>query len=178
MKNAALATAVALTLLIVSACTTTSQKAEEPTTVARVDLERYAGTWHEIARFPNWFQRDCAGNVTATYTSQPDRTIRVDNRCVDRDGGTKQSVGTAKPVAGSNGSKLKVSFFWPFTGNYWVLALDEENYEWALVGTPSRDFLWILARDPSLPDATYDRIVVAAKAKGFDVSRLKKTPQR
>lgn len=159
------------------ACASTSRRSSPPSTVARVDLERYAGTWHEIARSPNWFQRDCAGGVTATYTANANGTIRVDNQCVDKDGKTKRSVGTARVVPGSSGSKLKVTFFWPFAGDYWVLALDEKDYGWALVGTPSRDFLWILARDQSLPAETYDRILAEARARGFETSKLKKTPQ-
>ncbi len=178
MKFLSSATAATLALLFASGCATTPRTSDKPTTVARVDLKRYAGTWHEIARFPNWFQRDCAGNVTATYTPKSDGTIQVDNRCLDKNGDTKQSVGTARVVDGSNGSRLKVSFFWPFSGDYWVLALDEANYDWALVGTPSRDFLWVLARGKKLPDATYDRIVAIAAEKGFDVSKLEKTPQR
>lgn len=177
MKITALAAVAVLPLLLLAACATTPTPSGKPITAAHVDLERYAGTWHEIARFPNWFQRGCASNVTATYTSKPDGTIQVDNRCVDQNGGTKQSVGTARAVPGSNGSKLKVSFFWPFTGDYWILDLDEENYDWALVGSPSRDYLWILARDKSLPEATYERIVASAVAKGFDVKKLKKTAQ-
>jgi apolipoprotein D and lipocalin family protein len=177
MKITALATFAAFPFLLLVGCATTSRAPGEPITVASVDLKRYAGNWHEIARFPNWFQRGCAGDVTATYTLNPDGTIKVDNRCVDKNGGTKQSVGTARAVPGSNGSKLKVSFFWPFTGDYWILDLDEEHYDWALVGSPSREYLWILARKKSLPAATYERIVASAVAKGFDVKKLKKTEQ-
>ncbi len=169
-------TSAALTLLFVAGCASTSSKSDRPTTVASVDLERYAGTWHEIARFPNWFQRDCAGDVTATYTVRPDATVRVDNQCVDQNGEIKRSVGTAKVVPGSQGSKLKVSFFWPFYGDYWILALDEKDYAWALVGTPSRDFLWILAREKSLPAATYDRIVTAAKDAGVRRESAREDP--
>ncbi len=143
-------------------------------TVSEVDLDRYAGTWYEIARFPNRFQRDCAGNVSATYTPRPDGTIEVDNRCLDAKGGTKRSVGTAKVVPGSGGSKLKVTFFWPFAGDYWILALDPD-YEWALVGSPSRDYLWILARETTLSAETYDDIVARARAQRFDVSKLVRT---
>ncbi len=165
--------ALAALSLALGACATSNP----PATVASVDLKRYSGEWHEIARFPTWFQRDCARAVTATYTPREDGTIKVDNQCVTAEGETKRSVGTAKPVAGSDNSKLKVSFFWPFTGDYWILALDEEAYDWALVGSPSRDYLWILARDPKISPAVYERIVAEAVARDFDVTKLVKTLQ-
>jgi apolipoprotein D and lipocalin family protein len=157
--------------LALGACATSNP----PSTASRVDLKRYSGEWHEIARFPTWFQRKCARGVTATYTPQPDGTIKVDNQCVAENGETKRVVGTARVVPGSGNSKLKVSFFWPFEGDYWILALDEKAYDWALVGSPSRKNLWVLARDPAIPGVLYERIVAEAVARGYDATKLEKT---
>ncbi len=165
--------ALAALSLALGACATSNP----PATASRVDLKQYSGEWHEIARFPTWFQRDCARAVKATYTPQEDGKITVDNQCVATNGEIKRSVGTARVVPGSGNAKLKVSFFWPFEGDYWILALDEKAYEWALVGSPSRDYLWVLARDPAIPDALYERIVAEAVARGFDVTKLEKTPR-
>lgn len=145
--------------------------------VPSVDLARYAGTWHEIARLPNRFQRKCESNTTATYTLRRDGRIAVLNQCRKADGSTIKATGTAK-VADSKGpnTKLKVTFFWPFYGDYWILALDP-GYRWALVGEPERKYLWILAREPRLDDATYQDIVARAAQQGFPVDQLMKTRQ-
>jgi apolipoprotein D and lipocalin family protein len=146
-------------------------------TVPDVDLKRYAGVWHEIARYPNWFQKKCASDVTATYTLRPDGKITVLNQCRTADGNIKKATGTAK-LADKDGpnSKLKVTFFWPFYGDYWIIALDPE-YRWVLVGAPGRDYLWVLSRTPQLSDDVYAQILEKAKAQGFDVGKLVKTRQ-
>lgn len=145
--------------------------------VPSVDLARYAGKWYEIARLPNRFQRKCADNTTATYTLRPDGKVSVVNACRQSDGTTKSAKGTAR-VADSKGpnSKLKVSFFWPFSGNYWIIDLDPE-YRWAVVGEPGRDYLWILSRGPKMESGLYEQIVERAKRKGFDIGKLRKTRQ-
>lgn len=145
--------------------------------VPSVDLNRYAGTWYEIARLPNSFQRDCAGNTTATYTLRPGGEIAVRNECRKADGRRKSAQGTAR-VAGAKdpNAKLKVTFFWPFRGDYWIVDLDPE-YRWAVVGEPSRRYLWILSREPRLDAALYEQIVQRAKQRGFDTGRLLKTRQ-
>lgn len=145
--------------------------------VPSVDLARYAGKWYEIARLPNRFQRDCAGHTTATYTLRPDGKISVLNECRKADGHQKSARGTAR-VADARGpnTKLKVTFFWPFSGNYWIIGLDPE-YRWAVVGDPSRDYLWILSREPELDTALYLQIVERVKQQGFDAEKLLKTPQ-
>jgi apolipoprotein D and lipocalin family protein len=144
--------------------------------VPGVDLNRYAGKWYEIARLPNRFQRDCAGNTTATYTLRPDGKITVLNECRTAGGRVKSAKGTAR-VADAKGptSKLKVTFFWPFSGNYWIIDLDPE-YRWAVVGDPSRDYFWILSREPQLDAVLYQKIFERAKRQGFDTDRLLKTP--
>jgi apolipoprotein D and lipocalin family protein len=145
--------------------------------VPSVDLTRYAGKWYEIARLPNRFQRDCAGNTTATYTLRPDGKITVINECRKADGRQKSAKGTAR-VADAKGpnSKLKVTFFWPFSGNYWIIDLDPE-YRWAVVGEPGRNYLWILSREPQLDTALYQQIVERTKQQGFDTGKLLKTRQ-
>ena len=151
--------------------------AETPVTVEQVDLDRYVGGWYEGASFPAWFQRACTG-TTAEYSLRDDGKIRVVNTCFDEtlDGRKRVAEGRAKVVEGSNGSKLKVSFFGPFWGDYWVLGLDE-NYEWAVVGSPDRDYLWILSRTPELPPEVYAEAIGIATEQTFEVSRLRPTAQ-
>jgi apolipoprotein D and lipocalin family protein len=140
--------------------------------VPSVDLARYAGKWHEIARLPNWFQRGCASGTTATYTLRPDGKIDVLNECRAADGKLKTAKGSAK-VASANGpnTKLKVTFFWPFSGDYWIIDLDPE-YRWVVVGEPGRKYLWILGREPKMDDDLYRRLLERAMAQGYDVSKI------
>jgi apolipoprotein D and lipocalin family protein len=147
-----------------------------PSTVASVDLQRYSGKWHEIARYPNWFQRGCAGGVTAEYTPRTDGSLRVVNSCRKADGTRERIEGRATVVPGSGHAWLKVRFFGPFAGDYWILALDPD-YRWALVGHPSRKYLWILARDPDIPSGVYDRIVRYAVSQGYDAGKIRRTPK-
>lgn len=146
-------------------------------TVSQVDLQRYSGQWHEVARYPNWFQRNCVGETTAVYTPLPDGTIRVENSCRGKSGRIEKAVGLAQVVPGSDNTKLKVRFFGPFTGDYWVIGLDEKNYSWAVVGHPSRKYLWILSRTPKMRPADYEAAIKIASAGGYDLSRLIKTAQ-
>lgn len=144
-----------------------------PATVSSVDLNRYAGEWFEVEAIPNWFQRGCTGS-RANYKALADGAIRVVNTCM-RKGRIASIQGTARAVPGSRNSKLKVQFFWPFKGDYWVIDLDKD-YRWAVVGDPRRKYLWILSRAPQLPAATLGRIRARAAAQGYDVSRLRPTP--
>jgi apolipoprotein D and lipocalin family protein len=145
--------------------------------VAKVDLERYQGTWYEIASFPQSFQRGCTG-TTANYTLLEDGDIRVFNRCRKGalDGEEDTAEGRARVVDPAVPAKLEVSFFRPFWGAYWVVEL-EPDYRYAVVGHPSRDYLWILSRTPQLDEATYNAIVARLEAKGFPVARLQRTLQ-
>ncbi|WP_270937877.1 lipocalin family protein [Falsiroseomonas oryzae] len=169
-----------LALLALGACATPPQRAPVQT-VAAVDLQRYLGTWYEIARFPNSFQdgrgRRCV-ETTATYTLRPDGQVGVTNRCLDAADNNREAVaeGRAYAVEGSNNARLRVTFFWPFYGDYWVIGL-EPTYRWAVVGSPGRDYLWILSRTPGMSAGDYAAAVGAAAAQGFDVSRLQPTPQ-
>jgi apolipoprotein D and lipocalin family protein len=153
--------------------------------VPSVDLARYAGVWYEIARFPNRFQTKCACCVSATYTLLPDARVSVVNQCRTSDGAFTRAEGVARRADSSGpDSRLKVRFapgflsFLPFVwGDYWILDL-ADDYSHALVGSPDRGYLWVLAREATLPDATYARIVDAARRQGFDVARLVRTPQQ
>ncbi len=155
-------------------------QAQPVTAVNNVNLQDYSGTWYEIASFPAPFQpADCTG-TTATYTYNTDGSIKVWNQCyqptiagVDK---LLRVEGRAVPANAGN-SKLKVSFFGPFAGDYWVLALGE-NYSHALVGAPGRNYLWVLNREPEMNPDTYRQLLNIARQQGFDVSRLRRTPPR
>lgn len=146
-------------------------------TVPYVDLNRYLGTWYEIASYPAWFQRGCTG-TTAEYAQLPDGRIRVINRCFKNslDGPLKESTGKAEVVDKHANARLKVWFFWPFKGDYWIIDLDPD-YRWAVVGVPSRKYLWILSRTPTLDDAIYQGIIGRLRGQGYDPARLQRTPQ-
>jgi apolipoprotein D and lipocalin family protein len=145
-------------------------------TVPRVDLARYSGSWYEIARTPNKYQSDCAWDVRLTYTLRPDGKLGVRSECTKRDGSLDIANGSAKASDESN-AKLRITFFWPFSADYWIIDIDEE-YSYAVVGEPSRRDLWILSRTPSIPDAIYQRIVGRVAAKGYDTSRIVVTPRK
>jgi apolipoprotein D and lipocalin family protein len=153
--------------------------------VTSVDLARYAGTWYEIARYPNSFQEFCAGDVTATYTLLEDGRIRVVNSCRDEKGEIKEVDGIARKQEDDGpDTKLEVRFapaflsFLPFVwGDYWIIDL-AEDYSYVVIGGPTREYLWILAREPEIPSATYDGIMKRLKDQGFAPSRLVKTRQQ
>jgi apolipoprotein D and lipocalin family protein len=159
------------------------KSASTPTTVDHVDLNKYTGTWYEIGRLPMYFQRNCAGDVTANYTKKTDGSgIIVTNKCVDKDGSSIVAEGLAKPVDES-GSKLKVTFLpswlrWLPVGraDYWVLARDAD-YKTALVGTPDKEYLWLLARSPNVTQETYAKYRQIAQQQGYDLKEFKLTPQ-
>ncbi len=157
----------ALVCLLLCACAGTH--VHPPATVPFVDLKRYAGQWYEIESFPTWFQSGCQAS-RAFYTPLPDGAIKVVNTC-DRRGKTASVEGTARVVPGSNNSKLKVRFFGPFEGDYWILDLDPD-YRWVAVGAPNRRYLWILSRTPQIDPSLLGRIRARLAAQGFDVSRL------
>ena len=143
-------------------------------TVQNVDLNRYYGTWYEIAMLPNSFQSMCVSDTQALY--RPDgKNVSVVNQCRTADGTIKQADGIAKQVEGSHGAKLRVSFFRPFYGDYWILELDPD-YRWVLVGEPGRKYAWILARNTSLDAATLDRLLARAAVLGFDRKAFVLTP--
>ncbi|MCW4030382.1 MAG: lipocalin family protein [Candidatus Bathyarchaeota archaeon] len=142
--------------------------------VSHVDLNRYLGKWYEIAHLPARFQEGCQ-NTTATYTLRKDGSISVLNQCT-RNGKSKLAKGKAKVVDKTTNANLKVTFFWPFYGDYWIINLGS-GYEYAVVGTPDRRYLWILCRTPTMDEKLYTQLTDWAKTKGFDVSELIKTIQ-
>lgn len=147
------------------------------TTVPSVDVNRYLGKWYEISRYPNRFQKQCVGDVTATYTLQEDGKITVLNSCRKANGKLDDAEGTARIADKNTRARLKVTFFWPFSGDYWIIGLDPD-YRWAVVGEPSRKYLWILAREPQINDADYNQALSISREKGYDTSKLKMTLQQ
>lgn len=160
-----------------------SKKTVELATVANVDLNRYQGKWYEIARYPNKFQNQCIGNTTATYTLKGERKLEVFNQCMGKDGTLSGAKAAGKIADKATNAKLKVrfapaiisflSFVW---ADYWVIDL-ADDYSYAVVGTPDRDYFWILSRDAEMKEPVYNEILRRAATKGFDPSRVIKTPQ-
>jgi apolipoprotein D and lipocalin family protein len=150
--------------------------------VDSLDLKRYAGRWYEVARLPNKFQRRCASNVVAYYSLRTDNRIDVVNRCQEADGKVEEAHGIARRAhRDGSGARLEVRFargilsFLPGGwADYWVIGLGPD-YTWAVVGTPSREHLWILSRVPQMTAASYEHALEIAKGKGFDVTRLVQT---
>jgi len=137
--------------------------------VPHVELEKYVGKWYEIAHLPFRFENGCS-DITATYSLRDDGDVSVLNECL-KNGKAKQAKGKAKVVDKTTGGKLKVTFFRPFYGDYWIIKLGS-NYDYAVVGTPNRKFLWILSRKPKMDDKLYSQLTEFAKSKGFDVQNL------
>lgn len=165
-----------LVALIVTLGAASPGEAEPPamTTVDSVDLDRYAGLWHEVARIPNRFQKQCESGVTAEYSLRDDGRISVVNRCVREDGSTDEARGIARIVPASGNSKLQVSFFsilgWrPVWGDYWVLGLGPD-YDWVVVGEPDRKYGWVLARSTEVDEATLQQIVSVIETNGYEWS--------
>jgi apolipoprotein D and lipocalin family protein len=176
----ALALAAAATLQLATALAQTPAPVR---TVPLVDLDRYAGDWFEVARFPNRFQRQCVGDVRATYARRADGRLDVLNRCRTANGQT-EAHGVGRIVDEQTFARLKVRFApawlsWlpAVWGDYWIIGL-AADYSWAVVGDPGREYLWILARGPHLDDESLAAARAAARASGFDVERLVTTPQR
>lgn len=176
-------TALMMPLAVAVAMAAAPTDGQNARSVPDLDLARYAGRWHEIARFPNRFQKQCLGDVTAEYVVGPDGRITVINACRIAGGGIDRAEGVAKK-ADANGpaSRLKVRFapaflsFLPMVwGDYWVIALPSD-YRYAVVGSPDHAYLWILSRTPAMSDADYAEALAAARANGFDVTKVEKTP--
>lgn len=171
--------AVVLLVLLLTACMTMNGKGMKPLeTVSFVDLDRYVGQWYEIARYHHRFQEGCVGS-RATYTLRDDGRITVVNECYDKSfSGKLRSVkGKAWVVDTDSNARLKVSFFWPFAGDYWIIDLGE-NYEYAVVGHPARKYLWILARTPEMDDRVYEAILMRLEKQEYDTAKLIRTLQK
>ena len=155
---------------------TMSQTQPPLTTVPHVDLDRYTGEWYEIARYPNRFEKECESDVTAVYSIGNDGKIEVVNTCRKANGAPKESSGFAKVVDKKTNAKLKVSFFRPFYGDYWIIDLDPD-YRFAVVSEPKREYLWILSRTPQMDPAQYEQVLTRIRNMGFDPTRLIKPKQ-
>jgi apolipoprotein D and lipocalin family protein len=140
-------------------------------TVEKVDLNKYAGLWYEIARLPNSFEKDLQC-VTAEYTLKPNGKVEVLNKGYStKKEAFKSSRGRAWVPDDKYPGRLKVSFFWPFAGNYYIIVLDPE-YKYALVGDPSREYLWVLSREEELDKDIYAKLLSKARSHGFDTDKV------
>jgi apolipoprotein D and lipocalin family protein len=156
---------------------TTATIAQTVQSVPFVELTQYAGKWYEVASYPQRFQKGCT-QTTATYTATGKNYVWVENRCNKHSANGKNSYikGKAFVVKNTGNAQLKVQFFWPFRGKYWIIEL-ADDYRYAVVSHPSKKYLWILSRTPTLDTDTYQTIVSNLTAKGFDVSKLVNTKQ-
>jgi apolipoprotein D and lipocalin family protein len=161
-----------------------AQAQERPIqTIASLDVGRYVGTWHEIAKYPNRFQKQCASQTRAQYLAQTDGSLQVVNRCVTAQGETLEAIGQAHQVGGPTSPKLQVRFapawlsWLPWVwGDYWVIDLDP-NYQLAAVSDAKREYLWVLSRQKKVDAPTYQALLARLAAQGFDLQRLELSPQ-
>ena len=186
MKTFLLAPMLSLLMLSVAparAADTAEAGAKPLATIPALDVKRYMGTWYEIAKFPNDFQKKCVGFTTATYSLRDDGRVDVLNRCRRADGSTDDAKAVARLVGEATSPKLKVRFapaivsWLPMVwGDYWVIDLDPD-YQLAAVSEPKREYLWILSRTPKVDPAVYDALLGRLRAQGLDMNRLVPTRQ-
>ena len=183
MKRSSIALFACLAAATVQAQTPAAQVPRPLVTVASLDVPRYMGTWFEIAKYPNWFQRKCIADTRAEYRLQAGANIVVINRCRKESGDVDEALGEARQTGAATSPKLQVRFApsWlsmlPFVwGDYWVIDLDE-RYELVAVSEPKREYLWVLSRTPAVNATAYDALLARLKAQGFDLSRLEMTRQ-
>ena len=179
-KRALIVAALAGSALLLGGCATVFSRhpvgnAAVPQPAKAVELQRYLGKWYELARYEQGFQKDCDG-VTAEYALRDDGKISVLNRCRKPDGSIDDAKGTAKIVDTVTNAKLKVSFFGPFYGDYWVLD-HADDYSWSIVGEQSGRYLWLLSRDATPGQDKFDALIARARALGYDTSMLRITKQ-
>ena len=153
-------------------------------TIAALDVTRYLGTWYEIAKFPNWFQKKCVSNTKAVYTAKPDGNLRVLNSCKTATGETSEAEGLARQIGAKDSPKLEVRFapewlsFLPLVwGDYWVIDLDPQ-YQVAAVSDPRREYLWVLSRTPQLDPKVYADLLQRLTQQQFDIQKLELTSQK
>lgn len=176
--------ALALALLVpLTASAQTATTSAPLQTIERLDVARYMGTWYEIARYPNWFQRKCATDTQAQYRQREDGQLDVINRCRQANGELTEAVGRARQTGAADSPKLEVRFapawlsWLPMVwGNYWVIDLDS-TYQLVAVSEPGREYLWVLSRTPTVDAAAYQALLGRLQAKGFDLSKLGLTTQ-
>ena len=169
-------TFLASMVLMLSGLSNVGRANAELQPVTSVDVGRYMGTWYEIAKYPNSFQKGC-DNVTATYTLRPDgKHFDVLNRCLEPDGSERTAKGRGWMPDHNEPGKLRVSFFLFFSAKYWIIDLGDD-YEYAVVGEPDREYLWILSRKPKIDEATYQGILQRLVTHGYDPAKLEQTAQ-
>lgn len=159
--------------LVVNSQENMNKKTDSLQTVASVEIYRYMGQWYEIAQYPTKFQKGCECTTAEYYLNVKD--VTVINTC-KKNGKEKKIKGKAFIVPNSNNAKLKVQFFWPFKGDYWIISLDKD-YNWAVVSNPDRNYLWILSRSKKMAPELYQKIITDLVSRGFDESRIVKTKQ-
>ena len=157
--------------------TTAALNTQKLQTVRYVDLNKYAGKWYEIASYPQRFQKGCHC-TTAEYTLSDKGYVIVENRCNRGSINGKQSYikGKAFVEKNSGNAKLKVQFFWPFKGKYWIIDL-ADDYSYAVISHPNKKYLWILSRTSKMDGTIYQQILSRLKVKEFDLSKLQTTKQ-
>ena len=153
-------------------------------TIASLDVPRYLGTWYEIAKFPNWFQKKCISNTKAVYTGKPDGNLRVLNSCKTASGEISEAEGLARQIGAKDSPKLEVRFapdwlsFLPMVwGDYWVIDLDPQ-YQLAAISDPRREYLWVLSRTPQLDPKVYADLLQRLQQQHYDIQKLALSPQK
>ena len=188
IRNNLLATLLCISALTAFASDSTAERDASTSTrpletIPALDVARYMGTWHEIAKYPNWFQKECSENVKADYSLMNDGCVRVVNRCQTTEGTLSEAIGEARQIGASTSPKLEVRFapawlsFLPFVwGDYWVIELDDD-YQLVAVSEPNRDYLWILSRTPEVDPVSYNALLTRLQRQGFDLQRMEATKQ-
>jgi apolipoprotein D and lipocalin family protein len=178
-RNKIFLAGAAITLATVALVKAKDKPSVEPLKVVpSIDVNKYMGTWYEVARLPNRFESDCEKDVSATYSLRADGNINVLNQCRKKSGEMKKAEGIAKTIKGEPNSKLKVRFapgwlsFLPFVwGDYWVMELSSD-YKYAVIGEPRRKWLWILSRTPDIDESLYNDLIKRINQQGYDTSNI------
>ena len=170
MRSTVLLVFTAILMFLNGGCQTENKSKMNTATVKELDLNRYLGTWYEIARFDHRFERGLVG-ATATYSMRDDGKIKVVNQGRKNVLDGKLSIAEGKAKLTDEPGKLKVSFFWIFYADYFILELDND-YQWALIGSSSAKYLWILSRTPKLDDNVKNMILQKAEERGYDITKL------
>lgn len=183
--RASLISILGLLLIILGSSQVMAQQSDQSVkTIASLDVPRYLGTWYEIAKFPNWFQKKCVSNTKAVYAAKSDGNLRVLNSCKTASGETSEAEGLARQIGAKDSPKLEVRFapewlsFLPLVwGDYWVIDLDSQ-YQVAAVSDPRREYLWVLSRTPQIDPKAYADLLQRLKQQQFDIQKLELTSQK
>ena len=172
------------TFIFISSFNACAQGSDVPVkTIPTLDVQRYLGTWYEVAKYPNWFQKKCISNTKAVYSVRTDGNLKVLNSCKTADGDVSEAEGVARQIGGKDSPKLEVRFapawlsFIPMVwGDYWIIDLDSQ-YQIAVVSDPRREYLWILSRSPQIDRKSYEDLLQRLQAQHYDVRKLELTTQ-